>query len=280
MDDKKDKLELDEDIKLEENDNWKFEAEALTLNDTLLENDSVEIEIPGAKAEPVIQKPVVKEDRREPKKGKAKDGNIVKFVLVAVATAIVIAVLTVLGVYYYTVPNSDERMNPGNVAFTVGDTDVSIGMYNYYYTCLVQRDMQYASYYGLDTTKDFAEQITTDEDGNEITWADQFVNETVDQLQYITTYYEEAVKAGVTLTDEQKEWIDAAVEAATAEERAVVYRMFEESKQKVIEDGAEVTEFADIDIDAFKELAIPIQDEFAEKNNMTEYLEMVRNAAE
>ena len=82
------------------------------------------------------------------------------------------------------------------------------------------------------------------------------------------------------LTDEQKEWIDAAVEAATAEERAVVYRMFEESKQKVIEDGAEVTEFADIDIDAFKELAIPIQDEFAEKNNMTEYLEMIRAAAE
>ncbi len=82
-----------------------------------------------------------------------------------------------------------------------------------------------------------------------------------------------------SLTDEQKGWIDEAVEAATAEEREVVYRMFDESKQQVIADGAEVTEFADIDIDAFKALAIPIQDEFAEKNNMTEYLEMVRAAA-
>lgn len=81
------------------------------------------------------------------------------------------------------------------------------------------------------------------------------------------------------LTDEQKAWIDEAVVAATEEERAVTYKMFEESKAKVIEDGGEVTEFADIDIDAFKEIAIPIQDKFAEENNMTDYLEMVRNAA-
>lgn len=83
-----------------------------------------------------------------------------------------------------------------------------------------------------------------------------------------------------SLTDEQKGWIDEAVKAATEEEREVVYRMFDESKQQVIDDGAIVTEFADIDIDAFKALAIPIQDEFAEKNNMTDYLEMVRAAAE
>lgn len=82
------------------------------------------------------------------------------------------------------------------------------------------------------------------------------------------------------LTDEQKGWIDEAVVEATAEERAVTYKMFEESKAKVIADGATVTEYADIDIAAFKELAIPIQDDFAAKNNMVEYLEMIRSAAE
>lgn len=81
------------------------------------------------------------------------------------------------------------------------------------------------------------------------------------------------------LTDEQKGWIDEAVKAATEEEREAVYRMFDESKQKVIEDGATVTEYADIDIDAFKAIAIPIQDEFAQKYNMTNYLEMIRSAA-
>ena len=54
------------------------------------------------------------------------------------------------------------------------------------------------------------------------------------------------------LTDEQKGWIDQAVEACTEEERQVVYRMFKESKEKVIADGAEVTNFEDVDIDAFK----------------------------
>ncbi len=82
------------------------------------------------------------------------------------------------------------------------------------------------------------------------------------------------------LTDEQKGWIEEGVKACTDEERSVVYRMFEESKKKVQEDGAEVTEFADMDIDAFKAIAIPIQDEFAEKNNMQAELEMIRKAAE
>ncbi|MBQ7732844.1 MAG: TRAP transporter substrate-binding protein [Synergistaceae bacterium] len=80
------------------------------------------------------------------------------------------------------------------------------------------------------------------------------------------------------LTDEQKEWINAAAEASTAEERAVTYRMFEESKQKAIAAGAVITEFADIDIAAFKALAKPIQDKFAADNNMTEQLNMVRAA--
>ena len=81
------------------------------------------------------------------------------------------------------------------------------------------------------------------------------------------------------LTDEQKEWIDTASKAAQEEEREITYRMFEESKQKAIEEGAVVTEHADIDIDAFKAIAIPIQDSFAEANGMTEQLEMIRNTA-
>ncbi|MDE6903694.1 MAG: TRAP transporter substrate-binding protein [Lachnospiraceae bacterium] len=81
------------------------------------------------------------------------------------------------------------------------------------------------------------------------------------------------------LTDEQKGWIDEACVAATAEERQVTYRMFEESKKQVIADGATVTENADIDIEAFKAIANPIMDKFAEENNMTAELEMIRSAA-
>ena len=80
------------------------------------------------------------------------------------------------------------------------------------------------------------------------------------------------------LTDEQKAWINQAAEASTAEERAITYKMFGESKQKAINDGAVITEFADIDIAAFREIAKPIQDSFAEQNGMTEQLNMIRAA--
>ena len=78
------------------------------------------------------------------------------------------------------------------------------------------------------------------------------------------------------LTDEQKGWIDEACKAATQEERQVTYKMFEESKKKVIEDGATVTNFEDMDIEAFKAIALPIQDKFAADNNMQEQLDMIR----
>jgi TRAP-type C4-dicarboxylate transport system substrate-binding protein len=82
-----------------------------------------------------------------------------------------------------------------------------------------------------------------------------------------------------SLTDEQKQWVEEASEAATAAERQVTFDMYETSKQKCIEDGAIITEHDDIDIDAFKALATPIQDAFAEQYGMTEQLQMIRNAA-
>lgn len=80
------------------------------------------------------------------------------------------------------------------------------------------------------------------------------------------------------LSEEQRGWIDEGVKACTEEERAVVYRMFKESKEKVLADGAEVTAFEDMDIDAFKAIALPIQDKFAQDNGMTEELDMIRKA--
>jgi TRAP-type C4-dicarboxylate transport system substrate-binding protein len=79
------------------------------------------------------------------------------------------------------------------------------------------------------------------------------------------------------LTDPQKTWIQQAAAEATEEERAVTIRMFEESRKKVIADGAIVTGFGDVDVASFRALAVPVQDNFARKNNMTSLLEMVRS---
>lgn len=75
------------------------------------------------------------------------------------------------------------------------------------------------------------------------------------------------------LPQQQQDWITEAVEKATAEERAVVYKMLDESKAKVIADGGIVNE---VDLDAFRALATPIQDKYAKDNNMVELLEAVR----
>ncbi|MDC7250913.1 MAG: TRAP transporter substrate-binding protein [Sphaerochaetaceae bacterium] len=79
------------------------------------------------------------------------------------------------------------------------------------------------------------------------------------------------------LTAEQQGWIDEACAYAGKVERDKVFEMYSTSKQKVIADGAEVVEHADMDIDAFKAIAYEIQDEFAQENNMQDYLEMIRN---
>lgn len=81
-----------------------------------------------------------------------------------------------------------------------------------------------------------------------------------------------------SLTGEQKSWIDTASLAATLQERAVTYEMMDSSKERCISDGAIVTDYEDMDINAFKEPAIAIQDSYAEQNGLTSYLDMIRRA--
>lgn len=76
-----------------------------------------------------------------------------------------------------------------------------------------------------------------------------------------------------SLPQQQQDWINEAVVKATAEEREVTYRMLDESKAKVIADGGIVNE---VDLEAFKAIAIPIQDKYAQENNMVDLLEAVR----
>lgn len=196
-----------DEVVYEENDNWEFEAKAMTLEDTVLDNGELEIAIPRerpkASSAPTPKAPA-------PKTTSKKSGNTALFVVVSIITAIVLGVLVWLGIGYYTTPNTDEKMNPGNVAVTVGDTDVSVGMYNYYYTCIYNNYAQYAQYgyYDLDPTADFSTQSTTDSNGKKTTWDRVFVNDTIDQIKFITAYYEAAVADGVKLTKTQKEEID------------------------------------------------------------------------
>ena len=201
-------------VNYEENDNWEFEAKALTLENNDFETDEGVPEVKEEPKEKPVEAPLPKPSAKKPEAkpvavSKKKSKNALKFTLAAVLCAVITAVLVFFGIRYFTLPNTNEKMNPGNVALTVGETDVSIGMYNYYYNAVSNNYISYAQQGGidLDPSVDFSQQKTTDDDGNEVTWAQMFENETIERIQYITAYYQDAVENGVTLTKTQKESI-------------------------------------------------------------------------
>lgn len=78
------------------------------------------------------------------------------------------------------------------------------------------------------------------------------------------------------LTSEQKKWLEQAAEYSTQVERQKTFEQASTSKAKTIAEGAVIVENKDIDIAAFKAIAIPIQDEYAKKNGMERFLKMAR----
>lgn len=210
----------------EEESSWEFEASAPSLNADFLQSAGdaeIKVEAPQYYA----PEPAAPQENQVASKDIVIKKEKVTVILSSIIAVIVIAIIAVLGVRYYTVPNSDERMNPGNVAVTIGNTDVSVGLYNYYYDSIVYEYTYYAAYgyYDLDTTKNFGAQFTKDEEGNELSWEAYFRKLALQRLTNYTMNYEKALEAGITLTDEQKEQIDSQLESikeqASSENKSV-----------------------------------------------------------
>lgn len=210
----------------EEESSWEFEASAPSLNADFLQSAGdaeIKVETPQYYA----PEPAAPQENQVASKDIVIKKEKVTVILSSIIAVIVIAIIAVLGVRYYTVPNSDERMNPGNIAVTIGNTDVSVGLYNYYYDSIVYEYTYYAAYgyYDLDTTKNFGAQFTKDEEGNELSWEAYFRKLALQRLTNYTMNYEKALEAGITLTDEQKEQIDSQLESikeqASSENKSV-----------------------------------------------------------
>lgn len=203
-------------VQYEENDDWQFEAEAPSVSHSIIfDSKNSKIEIASSAPE--------KADSYQPSYSNEKqitvNTDVFKFVTIGIVTLALFVVLAFLGYNYYTKPNTQEKMNPGNVALSVGDEDISVGMYNCYYNTLYSNYQSYASQGYINFEED-----TQDADGNTVTWQERIANETVEQIEYVISYYTEALKHGYTLSDEDKNSIDAAItqlkEAASADSRA------------------------------------------------------------
>ena len=128
----------------EEESSWEFEASAPSLNADFLQSAGdaeIKVEAPQYYA----PEPAAPQENQVASKDIVIKKEKVTVILSSIIAVIVIAIIAVLGVRYYTVPNSDERMNPGNIAVTIGNTDVSVGLYNYYYDSIVYEYTYYAA---------------------------------------------------------------------------------------------------------------------------------------
>ncbi|MCM1284561.1 MAG: peptidylprolyl isomerase [Acetobacter sp.] len=195
-------------VKYENNDNWQFEAEAPTIADDFLQLDG--------KPDVAENDTVITQNNQTVSSNEqiVIKKETLKFIPLAIFVAACIAVISVFSVRYFTVPNGKEGryMNPGSVVATINGEKISTGMFNYYYSSVVKYYENYASYYGLDTSADYSNTYTTDEDGNQITWLEFFEKEIFDEIKYTSALYSNAVDAGITLTDKQKETIDSQIE--------------------------------------------------------------------
>lgn len=141
--------------------------------------------------------------------------NVTKKVL-----AIVVAVAIVLGVAWKFV-DSFGLVEKATTAVKIGDEKISTAEFAYYYAAQYQQMSYMASYYsqqgyslGFDTSlsPDDPSNTTTDADGNTITWNDYFMDAATSRAQFVQAYYEEAVKAGVELSEDEQKEINETIE--------------------------------------------------------------------
>ncbi len=134
--------------------------------------------------------------------------------------AIVLAVAIVGGIAWKLV-DSLGIIERAVTAVTIGDDKVTAAQFNYYYTAQYQQMAYYADMYaqqgmnmGFDSkvAPDEQESTQKDEDGNPLTWDEVFKDSAVNYAQFVYAYYNEAVKAGYTLSDDEKAEINETVE--------------------------------------------------------------------
>ena len=143
-------------------------------------------------------------------------GIIKKVVAIVLAVAIV-------GFAGFKILESTGVIDRAVTALKIGETKVSAAQFNYYYTMayndVANQAYQYEQTYGynplgFDSSLPPDEQDSTqkDEDGNVLKWSEVIKQSAVTIAQQTVGYYNEAVAAGVTLTEDQQAEIDETVE--------------------------------------------------------------------
>ncbi len=150
-----------------------------------------------------------------------KRSSAAKIIKKVVAIVLVVAIVGFAGI---KILDSTGLISRAVTAVKVGDTKISAAEFNYYYVMayneLAQQAQTYQQQYGanvlgFDTSiaPDEQESSQTDEDGNKILWSEYLEDRAAIMAQQTIGYYNEAVAAGVTLSDDQKAEISETIES-------------------------------------------------------------------
>ena len=178
-------------------------------------------ETPKSKAE------LYREERkaRIAKASKQNAKNIEKRNKVSKAAKIAVAAVLAVVIVGLVVFNA---LKPSFTALEVGGTKISAAQFNYYYSVafndISSQASQLQQYYGSDVLgfdsslpPDEQESTEKDEDGNPLMWSEVIKDRAITIAQQTIGYYNEAVAAGITLTEDQEAEISETIESYRTE---------------------------------------------------------------
>ncbi len=144
----------------------------------------------------------------------AKSKQAASIIKKVVAVVLIIAILCGLGIWVNSLTGISKK---ATTTMTVNGEKVNAVEFMYYYANiynnLYSTSSQYQQYYGYDPYNFDAtlQGMTTDEEGNQISWSEAIKGYVVDAIQQNRALYSEAVKAGITLDDDEKKEIDSQI---------------------------------------------------------------------
>lgn len=164
----------------------------------------------------------IKKSAKKTSKGTGKAGSVIgKIVGWAIVAALVVGFVWFIADFFGWGPKLTTV-----ATVTVGDAQHKIKQteFNYYYTKMFESTAEtqgvYAQY-GLTGSYDFTQgpdaQTTKDEDGNEITYAEQFKKQAIESIEQIHYYADKAKAEGITLSEEDQKDYDEKIEQITTQ---------------------------------------------------------------
>jgi len=165
---------------------------------------------------------IAKQAKQNAKKSNAHNGAKAVLGRVAKCLVAVVVVLAILAgtLNFFGVPQRIiKAVEIDGKAYSMSELAV---YYMQMYQNVYQTAATYESNYGEGTGKMLtgydmnlspAAQTTKDEDGNEISWDEQFLNQAIEYMAKVKRYYKAAVDAGIEMSEKAQKEIDTALES-------------------------------------------------------------------